>query len=105
MAGVKRRSGHNILRLHWPLAVLLAVGLAIGVQLGNDYGMSSDEPVNAWVGQAALGTYFGSSEYFTTPAPKIMVPSTSSSFRPSVDSFQLSSQAGRCQTAGIWPTI
>lgn len=54
------------IRVHWPISVLVAAGLMVGLLIGNDFGMSADEPANAVVGEATLSTYTGSSAYFST---------------------------------------
>jgi len=50
---------------HWPILLLLAVGLAVGLQFGNDYGLSWDEHRNAVVGEEALHAYAGAGNYFS----------------------------------------
>jgi 4-amino-4-deoxy-L-arabinose transferase-like glycosyltransferase len=52
----------------WPLAVLLVAGLAIGLWLGNEFGATYDEKLNANNGAAALRAYQGSDDYFDLPA-------------------------------------
>ena len=49
---------------HRPFLLLMAIGLALAVWWGNDYGMSFDEGRNAGVGNAALSAYSGQSGYF-----------------------------------------
>jgi 4-amino-4-deoxy-L-arabinose transferase-like glycosyltransferase len=53
---------------HGPLVLLIAVGLAAGVGLGRDFGMTVDEVRNAGVGEAALAAYGGSTHYFDLPS-------------------------------------
>ena len=43
-------------------------GLAIGLRLGNEFGATYDEKLNATNGAAALRAYLGSDEYFGLPA-------------------------------------
>lgn len=59
--------GRADLLAHWPIAVVLVVGLLAGVVLGNDYGISWDEVPNADVGADALQVYVGSDAYFSDP--------------------------------------
>ncbi|HMK08644.1 MAG TPA: hypothetical protein VK449_06385, partial [Anaerolineales bacterium] len=55
-------------RAIWPLIVLLLLGLAAALLLGNDFGMSWDEKVNAQVGADALKVFAGSRQYFSDAA-------------------------------------
>jgi hypothetical protein len=50
---------------HWPVILLLFVGLLLGLWLGNDYGVTFDEDRNVSVGADALTAYTGSSAYFS----------------------------------------
>jgi hypothetical protein len=52
----------------WPVVLILALGLAIGSWLGNDFGVSWDEVRNANVGAAALRAYSGGDDYFDAPS-------------------------------------
>jgi 4-amino-4-deoxy-L-arabinose transferase-like glycosyltransferase len=49
----------------WILAALLFVLLVVGLAVGNDYGISTDEPANAVVGQNALKAYLGPTAHQT----------------------------------------
>lgn len=52
----------------WPVVLLLALGLVVGIWLGNDFGMSWDEYRNADVGADALRLPSGSWDYFSNPS-------------------------------------
>lgn len=51
-----------------PIVTLLVAGMAIGLWLGNDYGTTYDEELNAANGAAALRAFGGSEDYFQLPA-------------------------------------
>ena len=55
----------HLLAEHWPIAVILVVGLVLIAWLGNDFGMTFDEERNVQKGETALGVYFGDQTYFT----------------------------------------
>jgi len=56
-------------RWAWALALVLALCLGIGVVIGNDYGVSSDEVLNAAAGESAAAAYLGiDQEYPYNPA-------------------------------------
>ena len=63
-----RALGKTVLARHWPISLLVALGLVIILLVGDDFGPSWDEWANAKIGAAALRAYMGDPEYFTLPA-------------------------------------
>lgn len=62
------RVGSFVSSGHRPLIILLLTGLIVGVWLGRDYGMSTDEERNAGVGADALSAFSGDPSYFDRPS-------------------------------------
>ena len=62
------RYAGSILARHWPVSLLVALGLVVILLVGDDFGPSWDDPANARIGAAALRVYLGDPEYFTLPA-------------------------------------
>jgi hypothetical protein len=63
-----RPTWRSVRSANWPLALLLAVGLSVGLGWGNDYGLSLDEAANAQAGAEALLAYAGKGDYFSLPS-------------------------------------
>jgi hypothetical protein len=55
----------NVVTRHWPLWILLVVGLILIPVIADDFGAQWDDPANAKIGAAALGAYVGDAEYFS----------------------------------------
>ena len=58
----------SMLARHWPLWILLAVGLILIPLIGDDFGAQWDDLANAKIGAAALRVYIGDRTYFTLPS-------------------------------------